>query len=123
MSAPTHYHACNSASCASWGVPESRVLPEGGREAFGTLVVHELNVLSIEQERNRVDEDPRPFTCCARCCAPCGVLLDLLDAGRLTEVISWAPRELAADWRLLNEQWLRDRWGCNNNPPCDTEES
>ena len=97
------------------------MLSDNDREALGTLVVHELNVLSIERSRNEVDEDPRPFTCCSRCCAPCGVLRDLLDDGRIREVISWAPRELAADWRLLNEEWLRDQWGCNSNPPCDRE--
>lgn len=93
------------------------------REAFGTLVVHELNVLIQETDRNATDEHPTPFTCCPRCCAPCGVLEQLLNNGRLREVISWAPRDLASDWRLVNEQWLRDRWGCNSNPPCDIEET
>ena len=97
------------------------MLPENDREAFGTLVVHELNVLSMEQGRNEVDEHPTPFTCCSHCCAPCGVLAQLVDAGRLHEVISWAPQDIASDWRLVSEQWLRDRWGCNSNPPCDRE--
>jgi hypothetical protein len=97
-------------------------MPETDREALGTLVVHELNVLSQETARNETDEDPTPFTCCARCCAPCGVLEQLLNDGRLAEVVSWAPPEIAPG-EPVDEQWLRDRWGCNSNPPCDIEET
>lgn len=73
---------------------------------LGTLVVHELNVLK--------DGDP----CCELCCAPCGVLADLLDTGRLREVIAAAPPHLARDADGVTDEWLRSRWGCQSNPPC-----
>jgi hypothetical protein len=74
--------------------------------ALGTLVVHQLNVLALEP-------------CCERCCDPCGVLADLLVTGRLQKVIDMAPPHLAEHAAGVTDEWLRSRWGCQNNPPCE----
>lgn len=76
---------------------------------LGILVVHELNMLHQEP-------------CCERCCAPCGVLADLLDSGRLRGVLADAPAHLTQTWDDLTDEWLRSRWSCQSNPPCNPEE-
>lgn len=75
---------------------------------LGTLVVHELNMLHQEP-------------CCERCCAPCAVLADLLDTGRLRAVLADAPAHLTQPM-IVTEEWLRSRWSCQSNPPCDSRE-
>lgn len=102
----SHRCAVGGADCPGhahkWLVCSSQSL----NQALGTLVVHELNVLA--------HGDP----CCERCCAPCGVLADLLDSGRLRDVIALAPPHIAADADGVTEEWLRSRWGCQAEPPC-----
>lgn len=79
------------------------------RQETGTLVVHQLDTLYAEQ-------------CCPECCAPCGVVRDLLDRGDLNEVVMWAPTELWRDshwWRNglgVDPWWLNSRWLCSNYP-------
>lgn len=76
--------------------------------ALGTLVVHEINILAGSP-------------CCERCCAPCGVLADLLDTGRLRTVISAAPPYISAMADGVTDEWLRSRWTCQANPPCEEQ--
>ncbi len=90
-------HASTALVCS--GQPPSVLL--------GTLVVHELYALCQEP-------------CCERCCTPCGVLADLLDSGRLREVLAAAPAHLTQP--IVTDEWLRSRWSCQNNPPCAPEE-
>lgn len=105
----TTYCAAGGADCPGhahkWLVCSGQSL----NQALGTLVVHQLNVLSA---------DP----CCERCCAPCGVLVDLLDSGRLREVIAAAPPHIAEMADGVTDEWLRSRWACQNNPPCTPED-
>lgn len=77
-------------------------------EAFGTLVVARLNELGYDG-----------MECCADCCAPCGSVRDLLDAGILDAVIAQAPPHLAVMYQPLDEKWLRSRWGCTSRPRCE----
>lgn len=76
-------------------------------QALGTLVVHEINKL-------REAEDG----CCERCCAPCGVLADLLGTGRLYSVIAEAPPHIIGSAGEIPEEWFRSRWTCQSYPPC-----
>lgn len=81
----------------------------------GILIVHQLNMLFCADQR----EDPDDRGCCADCCAPCGVIRDLLDAGTLRDAIADAPPHLADSWVNLDENWLRRQWRCRDNPPCE----
>jgi hypothetical protein len=84
------------------------------REPFAILVVHQLNMLWYAAQND--DSDDRG--CCADCCAPCGIVRDLLDVGVLPDVIGWAPEHLTETWQPLDEAWLRARWACRSRPPC-----
>jgi hypothetical protein len=65
--------------------------------------------------------------CCPDCCAPCGVLRDLLESGRLDAVVAQAPPEMGIpgySWMRggrVNTDWLRACWACVQQPPCSVE--
>jgi hypothetical protein len=71
------------------------------REQFGTLIVHELNMV-------------HQMPCCSTCCAPCGVLKDLADSGMIHYYVRAAPAHLlvgSAWWvnDAVNLPWLYSR--------------
>lgn len=38
---------------------------------------------------------------------------------RLRSVIAEAPSHIAVDVDGVTDEWLRSRWTCQNNPPCE----
>lgn len=82
--------------------------------ALAVFVVAELNIMNRDEG------------CCADCCAPCGVLRELLDDGRLPAIIANLPkdlRHLGEAWTPLDETAIRALWRCGSNPPCDPKET
>lgn len=87
----------------------------------GMLVCDALNRLPHPQDL--AEKQPFVELCCPDCCAPCGLLRDLLDAGTLDEIVQLAP---AHHWRdiawatngVVDEQWLRACWDCTSRPRC-----
>lgn len=74
------------------------------------------------------DEDPDGdfFGCCPRCCAPCGVLAELLESGELDAwVLGWPDQLPGTSWwdasrsqvdrDFLERAWSRaDEMGCHS---------
>lgn len=88
----------------------------------GVLVVVCLNMLPHPQDLAEGNAFARQ--CCPDCCAPCGLLRDLLDAGTLDQVVQLAPshywQDIAwADNGVVDKQWLRACWDCTSQPRCD----
>jgi hypothetical protein len=85
-------------------------MPQDKMGQLAVLVVHQLNELYGR-------------ACCAKCCAPCSVVKDLADSGRLDNVIRMAPAELYEDsaWWIgdgVYLAWLYSRWQCGAHPRC-----
>jgi len=66
--------------------------------------------------------------CCPDCCAPCGVVREIDQAGLLDTVVTWAPNHLWGDgtmwWRngSVDRTWLYAIWDCQSRPHCKSEE-
>jgi hypothetical protein len=106
-------------------------------EGIGILIVHQLNTLFS-------------YTCCRRCCAPCGYLWDLAqDGDKLEIMMSQAPEPMWRDWLFseydrtsddppgaapykpqvrekdgrLSRKWLDSRMQGMDNEPCTSDHS
>lgn len=86
-------------------------------EAFGILVVHQLNTLYRDSDHTV------EAACCADCCAACGVIRDLAaNDDDLEQAIASAPAHLAAPWLnsgRIDRTWLASRWDCTSRPRCE----
>ncbi len=84
----------------------------------GTLLMVELNKLPDPDDLSGNADR----SCCPDCCASCGVLRDVLESGRINDLIrqsdiydtDWSWQTPAGD---VDEDHLRRVWWCENQVP------
>jgi hypothetical protein len=80
------------------------------RELISLKSVAGLTRFALDVLPNPGDTD-MPF-CCASCCAPCGALQEMLDAGTLSTVLAADPEVLGSDYWTdtgIDVDWVTTR--------------
>lgn len=88
----------------------------------GILVLSSLNLLP--HKLDLLDPATDVDGCCPDCCAPCHLLRELMRAGTLDEIVTWAPNHMWSDldWWVngrVDREWLDLVWGCQSEPRCE----
>ncbi len=93
------------------------------RERVGMLVHFALDQLwQASPDSAGDDADPQDHLgCCPECCAPCCVVAELLEQGRLDRWVSWWPESLpGTSWwdghhNEVDRDWLERAWAASRD--------